>query len=89
MIGVYVGEHMNPVLEHYIPRSRGGRKVVLACNPCDKMKGMILGPDFQTIISGMTLPGDAPAQIRQKIAAHCKALNFSMQEKHPAPHQPG
>lgn len=82
-IGIYVRDKGEPVLEHYIPQSAGGRRVVLACKSCDKIKGMIHGPEFEAIIKDAVGAGVFNMAARQKIAAICKARNNILQKKHP------
>lgn len=81
-IGATLGSKGNPVLEHFIPRSRGGTNVVLACNPCDKMKGMISGPEFKEIMAAHTIEGRPMGVVRQAMAPICKARNRELQEGH-------
>lgn len=72
-----------PVLEHYIPQHKGGTQVVLACKRCDKMKAMILGPEFQAIIKAHTVDaGKTLEQAVQAMAAICKARNIALAAAH-------
>jgi hypothetical protein len=81
-IGVFVDDPGNPVLEHYIPHSLGGTRVVLACQSCDKVKGMIQGPEFEAIIAGVVAGGEFTAKARQEIGRLCKIRNRDIQTKH-------
>ena len=70
-----------PVVEHFIPRSRekerGEKKLVLACNWCDKRKGQMYGEEFLLIIEEetreMSFEKAMPA-----IKKRCKAINDRM-----------
>lgn len=84
-IGVTIEQKGKPVLEHYIPRSAGGRRCVLACNTCDKAKGMIHGPEFERIIADVvSIIGEFNPVARQEIQRQCKMRNTRLQESHPA-----
>ena len=41
------------ILEHIIPRSKGGNGVVLACKECDKLKGSLGIEDYSRRIKRM------------------------------------
>jgi hypothetical protein len=83
-VGVKITDIGNPVLEHYIPRSHGGTRLVLACGPCDKMKGMISGPDFEEIIKKVVAQfgGEFTMAARIRISGICKARNHELQAAH-------
>lgn len=40
-----------PVLEHFVPRSQRGRHTVLACQWCDRVKGLMVGTEYLDLIT--------------------------------------
>lgn len=78
-VGVLSEQQNYPVLEHYIPRHQGGRRVVLACQWCDKKKAMIPGPEFEAIIARHTTDAGKPFdQVQQAISAECASINLKL-----------
>lgn len=84
-IGIYPASKGNPVLEHYIPRHKGGTKTVLACQPCDKKKGMITGPDFEKLVNKYLTDGKLTERGKQLLAMECKAINIQLQREYSPP----
>lgn len=70
-----------PVLEHFRPRTSGGKRadLVLACASCDKMKGMIHGDEFLAIIRQETIEGRSFMQVRARIMGAAKKENVRLQ----------
>lgn len=77
-------KELRPILEHYRPRSRGGKRtdLVLACATCDRMKGMMHGDDFSALVLHETVEcGRTFSQARAKISAAARAENYRLQEE--------
>ncbi len=82
-IGVLLTDKHAPVLEHYIPRAAGGRRLVLACCTCDKAKGMIHGPEFEQIIRDVVvIYGIFNMLARSEVNRRCKSRNVILQRDH-------
>jgi 5-methylcytosine-specific restriction endonuclease McrA len=72
-----------PILDHFVPRSRGGtrRDLVLACHWCDKTKGAMHGGDFLRLIYWETVGrGLTFNQARSAINRKAKQNNRLMQQ---------
>ncbi len=79
---------LDPVVEHYIPRHAGGVgeniRLVLACHQCDKMKGMISGPDFEAVLAEFLSKHQGDYKKAQPfLAMHCKKLNGVLARQYP------
>lgn len=68
-----------PVVEHFIPRHMekqvGEKKLVLACNWCDKTKGMLTGPEYIAIVQEFLARYPRFEVAQMYISRKCKALN--------------
>lgn len=89
------GKDLFPVLDHFLPVSRGGRRkdLVLACHWCDNVKGMMHGADFLALVLMLTVEADVPFNnargiIKRKAKAANRALQERRQKLHPKTAQP-
>lgn len=71
------------VVEHYIPRHKGGKlkDCVLACTWCDKHKGMIPGPEFIELMADKMKDRDF-VKAKTDIAQEAKARNVKLMNAH-------
>lgn len=81
-VGHEISSLGDPHLDHYNPRCKGGRQLVLSCNWCGTNKGMMPGKQFEEIIKRHA-SSRSIGQARTDIARECKAINKNLNANHP------